>query len=636
MDLSKYIDLYLSDGREHLAALRAGLPESAGEAPADVNALFRHAHSLKGMAASMGFEATAALSHALESLLGTWRAGALPTAPAVLASLEALDLLEALTDAVQTSGGEGDLVPPAQACAKKLSGVAGAPATPAPAAAAASPPAPAASPEVPSPSAQGPEARVTVAIDASSALPAARLLVVSQRLQQAFGRCTMEPPLAEVQAGNLRRARFRVPLGPGLKEAARQLRELAEVAEVTLEVCQAGPAARGEAAVVPSVRIPAPDLDDLLTLTSDLLHHLNLLESGLGSVERRHHRFWLEKHRALLDGLFDRVLSVRLVPFELLTERLARLVRDLSARTGKPLRFEVSGADQKVDRALLERLLDPLSHLLRNSADHGVEPRQERRERGKPEEGLLSLEIQREGEALLVSVRDDGRGLDETAIARAAVERGLLTSQEAALLTRKQILEFITLPAFSTRSEVSELSGRGVGMDVVRAAAESLGGRLEMASEAGKGSRFTLAIPSAATLTQVLVFGWTGAQRFGVPASQVRRIFPLSAHPLVWVGSRRCLRAGDDLLPVLSWRGGPVGRDGCALALSGPEGEKVLLVSDVYQTERVVIHPWGPPLDMIPHWIGGALLSSGEIAYIVDGRALARQEERTADVSPAP
>ncbi len=638
MDLSKYLGLYLSDGREHLGALRAGLSAQTIR-PETVNDLFRHAHSVKGMAASMGFGQTAMLAHAMEDLFSAWRQGARPTVTAMASCAQALDSLDAQMDAVAVSGAEASDEQAMQAFAAALKREAEAclPKPTAAAPAVAQPPksvTPAKEPQqqpsdgavLPLGGANAPQALVFVSIDPSSALPAARLLVVSQYLEKAFGGCVIEPPLGEIRARNLKRATFRIASTLEIKDKIRPLRELPEVREVVLETNPAGAAGLVSGGLVTHVRLEAKELDDLLSNTASLLHHLTFLESGLSQEERRRHRFWLESHRALLGQLFSQVLQARLVPFSIVTERLARLARDLGAKTGKALRFEVKGADEQVDRALLERLADPLSHLLRNAADHGVESAQERKAAGKPEEGLLELDIQRDGEALLVSVNDDGRGLDAGAIGKVAVERGLISPEEAARLPRERILELITLPAFSTRRNVSEISGRGVGMDVARNAAEALGGHLEMDSQAGKGTRFTLVIPSAATLTQVLVFGWKGSPRFGIPASQVRHIYPLCSHSLSWAGARRCLQDGDTLIPVLPWRLGPVGKDGCGLAVMGPSGERVVLVSEVFDSERVVIHPWGPPLDQIPHWIGGALLSGGETAYIVDGRALARDE----------
>jgi two-component system chemotaxis sensor kinase CheA len=265
-------------------------------------------------------------------------------------------------------------------------------------------------------------------------------------------------------------------------------------------------------------------------------------------------------------------------------------------------------------------------HLVRNAVDHGLEPTARRCELGKPEEGSLRLVIARDSESLLISVEDDGCGVDVEAIRQAAVERGLYSAQEAATLDRASLFDLLTRPAFTTRREVTEVSGRGVGLDVVRSAVESLGGHLEMESEKGKGGRFTLVIPSATTLTRVLVFGWDDGIRFALPASQIRRIYPLSTFPLVWSGSDRCLQAGEELLPVLRWRPGPVGREGAALRILSEGRDRVLLVSRLYQGERVVVLPWGHPLEMVSEWMGGALLSTGEIAYVLDGRVLAKRE----------
>ena len=385
---------------------------------------------------------------------------------------------------------------------------------------------------------------------------------------------------------------------------------------------------RPDAALVRSLTVASEDMDALLNHAADLLHHLTGLETALTPPEARRHRFWVEAHRSRIQRLFDQVLSARLVPFEVLSERVARGARDVEARLGKKVRFETEGVDQAVDRSLLEKLLDPLTHLVRNAVDHGIEAPEERVRAGKPEAGRLQLTVHREADALIVSLADDGRGMDPEAIRRAAVERGLFTVQEASLLDTPRLFRLLTTPAFSTRSEVTEVSGRGVGLDVVLASVESLGGHLDIASEQGKGSTFTLVIPSAATLTRILTFGWDAVPaRLALPTSQVLHIYPLASHPLVWAGSRRCLQAGEELLPVLGWRLGPVGRDGCAMRLASPAGDRVLLVSRVHQTERVVVQPLGPPLDRVPGWVGAALLTTGHIAYVLDARVLVRREE---------
>lgn len=611
MDVSKYLDLYLTEGRDHVSRLRSGLPRGAPPDPQQINELFRSAHSLKGMAASMGFEVTSKLAHTLETLFDRWRQGQAPTPKEEKGALAAVDALDALLDQVQqTSSDAGVAVDPMVAVLLGREEGAAA-STPAP------PPQEASEPPAPG-------MVLSVGIDTASPLPLARLTVVAERIKAAFPGSRMEPDLETLRAQNLRKARFTIAASEGVLDLARTIRELPEVAEVDLEEVVAAPAPRK--ALIRTVRVLSEDLDDLLEQAAELLHHQNLLEAGLQDSEARRHRFWLEANRAKLNRLFDQVLAIRLVSFDAFAERLGRVARELATRFAKPLSFSAEGVEVQADRTLVERLLDPLLHLVRNAVDHGLEAPEARRAAGKPAEGAIRLEIRRDSEALILSLEDDGRGLDAEAIRQAAVDRGLYSAAEAASLEREKLLELLTLPAFSTRREVTEVSGRGVGLDVVRSAVESLGGHLEMASERGKGSRFTLVIPSATTLTRVLVFGWDDAVRFGIPTSQIRRIYPLSQFPLVWSGNRRQLQAEDDLVPVLSWRQGPVGRDGYGFRITAPGADRVLLVSRVYQAERVVVLPLGAPLEMVPEWMGGALLATGEVAYILDGRVLAKRE----------
>jgi two-component system chemotaxis sensor kinase CheA len=624
MDLAKYLDLYLTEGREHLSLMRKGLP-GEGPVPADgVNDLFRHAHSIKGMAASMGFEATAQVAHELESLLGRWRGGHSASLAQVRVLEAAVDALDSFFDEVQRSSSDAASADASHRMLSALRDGEGVPSG-AEASAQGASPVPAADLRLPAPDA--PRSLLRVAIDPACPLPAARLMVVYGRLRTEVPECLIEPGLEQVQREGLRAASFLLPMEAPLKELARTVRDMPDVAAVELERAeQAGVPAGANATLVKSLRVDAEDLDELRAMASGSLSRLNQFESTMAPEERRRHHFWLESERAHLNRLFDRVLAMRLVSFDALVERLGRTAREVSARLGKPVRLEVSGSEERVDRGLLERLLDPLVHLVRNAVDHGLETGEERRGRDKPEEGLLRLDIHRESEALLVSLEDDGKGIDVELIRQAAVEKGLFTPSEASLLDRARLLDLLTAPAFSTRREVSDVSGRGVGLDVVRSSVESLGGHLEMSSEPGRGSRFTLVVPSATTLTRILVFGWDDGVRYGLPASQIGRLYSLASAPLVWSGNRRFLQAGDELLPVLNWRQGPVGREGVGLRLVGPERDHILLASRIYQAEKVVIMPWGPPLEMVSEWMGGALLATGEIAYILDGRVLAKRE----------
>lgn len=633
MNITKYLDMYLEEGRSHVATIRAGLNTSDGALSADINELFRQAHSLKGMAASMGFTPTSSLAHGLESLFAVWRDGTTPSDDQIKTAVEAVDLLDAMLDDVQQNGNDSALAERASSVERNI-GQGDGNATPAPSKWSLETREEKTGRERTSPPAEVPGMKLKVYVDPASPLPAARFLVVSKKLKSGFGEVTMAPELAEIQRGNLYTAIFSLPAGSKAKEAAHAIESLPEISRV--ELLETEPVRRtagGKHSLVRSVRVSIDDLDLLLNQTGDLIYNLNIFESGLPSDEKRRFRFWLENYRSRLNRQFEQVLSARLVPFQVLVDRVGRTIRQLSSAMAKEVRFEYEGADQRVDGTLLEKLLDPLLHLTRNAIDHGLESAEERISAGKPESGLIRLEIRPEADAILVILSDDGRGMDVPAIRREAVERGLYTQTQAARLDEAQLLNLLTTPAFSTRKEVTEVSGRGVGLDVVRSAVESLSGHLNMESTSGKGSTFTLVIPSAVTLTDILVFGWEGVEaRFGIPNSQIRHIHPLSNHQLTWVGEKRCLKNGEELLPVVPWKPGPVGKDGYGLEFASGEGRRVLLVSSVYQTEKVMILPWGPPLEMVPGWMGGALLATGDLAFVLDARVISKRIGEVADV----
>jgi len=623
MDQNKYIELYLSEGRDHLSSLTKGLGGEEALSSEAVSELFRNAHSLKGMAAAMGFDTTSRLSHELENILGRWRSGASPSAEERERALRATDILEKLFENVRGSGSDAGL----ETEVGKWLGASAAPEK----TGQESPDTPftAAGPEKQAPPPRANSARIKVSIEPESQLPAARILVVFQKIKAVFPDCEVIPSLAEIQKSGLKAAEFAVPENPELKNLARQIQALPEVAHVEV---QGAETAEAKGSLVSTLRLPASVLDDLLVRISHLLYHMNGLESALPPEEKRRQKFWLESHRSQLHQLYNEILEARLVSFDSLVERLERAVRDLSSRTGKALKLKVEGKGEKVDRLLLEKLLDPLMHLVRNGADHGIEDPQERARAGKPSEGTLLLKIRREGEKLTIGLEDDGKGLDVGGIRESALKRGMISPDKSEALTEKEILDLITLPSFSTKTEVTQISGRGVGLDVVRSSVESLGGKLELESEKGKGSRFLLVFPSAVTLTEVLVFSWGHGFSFAIPASQVTRLYPLSQYQVAWVEGARKLRIDDRFIEILNFRLSAVGKEGIAVGLDIESRETVLLVSEVRQTEKVVVLSWGAPLERIPHLIGGAVLSTGEIVYILDGVSLARAETEAINV----
>lgn len=620
MDIKKYLEMYLSEGREHLSVLTKELQFKDGFKSESISELFRSAHSLKGMAASMGFETTEKLSHALENILAEWRNGKIPSEEELQRALRATDLLEMLFEKVEKSGNDAGLNLEVDEWFKKKIEKGSLPKQTE------------TKPLIKEESVKTKNGfKIKVKIDPSSNLPAARLLVVYQKIKSMCGDVDIVPSIEEIQKKALKSAEFYLRDAKEIKEIAKVVATLPEVVDVELSSSEESDES-ASSTLISSLKIPSKSLDNFLYRISHLIYHLNILEKNLPAEMLKKQKFWFESHRSGLYQLYNEILETRLVSFDSLIERLERGARELSAKTSKRFKFIVEGGAEKIDKVLLEKLLDPLMHLLRNSADHGIEENDQRVKSGKPTEGTISMAIKRDGEKLTISFSDDGRGLDFEAIKESAIKRGLIPFERADSLKESDILDLITIPSFSTKKEVTQISGRGVGLDVVRSSVESLGGTLEMESEMGKGTTFHLIFPSAVTLTEVVVFSWDDGFFFALPASQVKSLYPLSEFPVEWVEGTRKLRVKSKFIDILNFKMQPVGKEGIGISIQISNEEKVLLVKKVLQTEKVVILPLGKPLERIPHLIGGALLSFGEICYIFDGTSFVRNETEALNV----
>lgn len=615
MDLEKYIPLYLSEGREHLSSLTNGLKSEKGFDKELISILFRSAHSLKGMAASMGFETTSKLAHSLENLLSGWREKEFVEKNDVDMALRATDILESLFQSVEKTGSDSGfekevdewVEQTTKECVQnniqkeKI--------------------------EVKKEEIQKAELKkikLKVEIDSSSSLPAARLLVVLQKIKLLEKDVEIIPKIEEIKEKGLKSAEFFLPENCDIDSIGKSINSLPEVANVTIEKMEERQGS--EPSLVSFLKVPAQSIDEFLFRISHLIYHLNTLEKSLSLEEKRKQKFWLESHRSLLHQLYNEVLETRLVSFDTLIERLERSLRDVSYKTQKKIEFLVEGKGEKIDKVILEKLVDPLNHLLRNACDHGIEHPEERKKIGKSESGKVMLSIKREGEKLTISLSDDGKGLDYEAIMENALKRGLITPEKARNLTEKDYLDLITIPSFSTKKEVSTISGRGVGLDVVKASVESIGGSLEMFSKKGEGTTFSLVFPSAVTLIEVIVFCWNREYPFAIPTSQVKKLYPLREYPIEWVEGKKKLKVQENFLEILNFRLSPVGKDGTGIGINFLDGERVMLVNEVIKTEKVVVLPLGKPLERIGCLIGGALLSSGDIVYILDGFSFSKKE----------
>lgn len=534
MDISRYRDLFVSEAREHLTALGSLSVrcEKGENGSSIINELFRHAHSLKGMAATMQLDPIAALAHALEDLLDKVRSGSLTiTRGAADLMLVAIDTLEQLVTRVADGGG----LPDTEALANRIRSYT-----------------PAATDGEP-------------AVVRSAAVPAAQAAVDAPRFRSSNDTST--------------------------------------------------------------TRIKTSLLDRLVTISGELLTVRHSLENRATCNDTAGMAQPLKELSSLLRQLQNEVFQARMQPFGAIAERYPRMVRDLARKSGKEISFSMSGDSIELDRGVLEQMIEPLMHLLRNAVDHGLEPPAERIAAGKTASGNLQLTVSRQADQVLLEIRDDGRGMDPSRIRSKAVSQGLLTKQQADALTLQETLLLICTPGFSTASGISDISGRGVGMDVVQSAIQTIGGTLTIDSLPGSGSTITLRLPVSVAIIHALMVR-CGELLLAVPVSAVTSTCEIRHHEVLKKGHELYLLRDGVEIPLRNlprfFRQKESRPDNGLLPVLLTESNKQpvgLLVDHLLGQQEVFVRPLHHPLADLRGISGSCLLGSGQIVFIVDPNA---------------
>ncbi|HET6447935.1 MAG TPA: chemotaxis protein CheA [Conexibacter sp.] len=659
-----YLPAFLAEAREHLQELGLAIVriEAAPDDQLAADNIFRVAHSLKGMSATMGFDAIVALTHAMEDVfeLLRQRSGGLPP--------DAIDVLSACLDALETTvdqigAGSGDELLDPASLVERLRRLARE-RTPAQELARDGD---AALPDLTrwagGDRAPG-ESLLHVVADLADAcqMPAVRafMLFEALRVHGELVGGVPAPDAVERFAGRRVEAwvatRADVSM---LEESARAVGELADVRvrEETLPTpdgasandARADDAAVGEpasAASTPSasrgagasVRVDAERLDELLHLIGELVQHRTTVEALAAEAAVPGLAPAIQRLARTSQALHETVTRVRMVPVESVFLRFPRLVRDLAARLGKQVELRLEGADTELDRSVVDALGDPLVHLVRNALDHGVETPAERVAAGKPPNGVLELSARHAGGHVIVAVRDDGRGIDPATIARAALTRGLLDEEAAAALDATSAVELLFAPGFTTASQTTDVSGRGVGMDAVRESVRTLGGDVTLTSIRGQGTRAQLRLPlTLASIAALLVT--VDELPYAIPLDRVVRTVRLDALPVRTVRGAPLLPLGGELLPLLdgaaalgcdvarsSQRLVPGGRQpspgaerAFAVIVNVAAGRRVALaVSSLAGQRELVTRRLPRAVSQRAAAAGGAVLPDGGIALVVD------------------
>ena len=387
-------------------------------------------------------------------------------------------------------------------------------------------------------------------------------------------------------------------------------------------------AGKKQASAEHSVRVDTARLDALVSRAGELL----LLRNRLLSLTARGGDEALALLAADLDrlsaGMQDVVLGMRMQPVARLFQRFPRIVRDLARQLGKEVELVTRGEDTDLDRSLVEALADPLIHLLRNAVDHGLEDPAGRAQAGKPAKGVVTLSASQRGERIVIAVGDDGRGMDPELLRRKAVEKGLLDEAQAGRLSEPECYELIFRPGFSTAAAVSDISGRGVGMDVVKTRVAELGGTLQVQSRLGHGSTLELSVPLTLAILRVLMVR-VGERLFALPMGNVSEVFELDPkHDQMLDGRRVAAHRGRALLlgDLGDWAGvaGAAGRH--VVVLHVGHLHLGCLVEEVIDREEVMVKPLGPLFEAVPGIAGATVTGDGRLALVLDLAVLTQDD----------
>src|SRR5216110_2026347 len=623
MDLSQYAELFLAESREHLSACNQLLLEwersPANLAP--VGGLFRAVHTVKGMAATMGYARVTDLAHRAENLLDLVRRGGRP------ATDDLLQLLfrgrDALEHAVELSvAGREDEIDVAEVVAD-LEGAA-AHLGPHPLA-----PSPRSGEgerggEVP-PVAVGRLVQVTLRAEAP--LKGGRALLVIKKAQAVGPVHAVTPPESAFEADEFDgRFSFRIGGATGAADIERAVRAAGDVEHVTV----GGEERRALPAPAPEtksrhIRVELGRLDSLMDLIGELVTVRGRLNELAASARDPAIDDVAIQVSRLSRELQDEIIQARMTPVWQVFDRFPRLVRDLARELGKQVAFRVEGKEIELDRAILDELGDPLLHLLRNAVDHGVESQAERRRRGKKPEAEIVLAAVRERASVAISVSDDGRGIDRKSILERAKRDGVV-DPHAEALTDDQLLRVLARPGFSTAEAVTSVSGRGVGIDVAVTRIRVLGGSIEIRSVEGKGTTFVMRLPVTLAIVRALIAG-VGAERYALPLTYVAETVEFGVQATTIVEGREAIVLRDRVVPLVHLRR-LLGVSGDAptrcpiIVLEMGERTSGVVVDGMLGQQEIVVKGFDAPQGTLPVFSGATIMGDGVPALILDAGGL--------------
>src|SRR6186713_3156973 len=603
--------------------------------------IFRLVHTIKGTCGFLGLPRLEALAHAGETLMSKFRDGMPVTAGAVTVILASIDRIKEILSGLETTeaepeGTDRDLIEKLEAMVEQGMAAMSGSAQPMPAAGAAAPvaEAPPLVPEAPVAAAPAPATEMTsgALIDQTLERPLRPGEVSLDDLERAFRETAIEAPAPAPVAKAEPAPAAEAPV-PVAKEAAKEAKSAKDKVAPKKSVAEEG-AAEGDRVANQSIRVNVDTLEHLMTMVSELVLTRNQLLEISRRNEDTEFKVPLQRLSNVTAELQEGVMKTRMQPIGNAWQKLPRIVRDLSGELGKQIELEMHGADTELDRQVLDLIKDPLTHMVRNSADHGLETPAERLVSGKGEQGTIRLSAYHEGGHIIICIADNGRGLNTERIKAKALQNSLVTEAELEKMTEAQIHKFIFAPGFSTAAQVTSVSGRGVGMDVVRTNIDQIGGTIDIKSVAGEGSSVTIKIPLTLAIVSALIVEAAG-DRFAIPQLAVVELVRARAnseHRIERIKDTAVLRLRNKLLPLIHLKKLLKIDDGAA---SDPENGFIvvtqvgnqtfgIVVDGVFHTEEIVVKPMSTKLRHIDMFSGNTILGDGAVIMIIDPNGIAK------------
>ncbi|WP_103614985.1 hybrid sensor histidine kinase/response regulator [Campylobacter concisus] len=595
-----------------------------------LNRIFRVAHTVKGSSSFLNFDVLTELTHHMEDVLNKARKGELKITPDIMdVVLESVDMMKGLLESIRDNGSDAAAGIDIKNICVRLTQISEGEA---PSAAAEAPAAPAPEPvKEPEPAAPAEEAAPEVSdaelsklSDSEVEAEIERLLKVRKAEDQAR---RASKGIAPKSPEEIAPAASAAP-APAPKPAPSRERDADKKV----------PAASSSSAVAQeqTIRVEVKRLDHLMNLIGELVLGKNRLLKIYDDVEERYEgEKFLEELNQVVSSLSLvttdiqlAVMKTRMLPIAKVFNKFPRMIRDLSRELGKQIDLEISGEETELDKSIVEEIGDPLVHIIRNSCDHGIEDPETRKAMGKPEKGLVQLKAYNEGNHIVVEIVDDGKGLDADMLKAKSIEKGIITEREADAMSEKEAFGLIFKPGFSTAAKVTNVSGRGVGMDVVKTNIEKLNGIIDIESEVGKGTVMKLKIPLTLAIIQSLLVG-TQEEFYAIPLASVLETVRVPIDDIYTIDGKNVLRLRDEVLSLV--RLSDVfgvnkvfdGGDQTYVVIIGVAEAKLgIIVDTLVGQEEIVIKSMGDYLQNIPGIAGATIRGDGRVTLIIDVGAM--------------